>query len=202
MINKIISVSSAVTLSVAVDSLRKKNTRDHDHFREQWRDDFPSLITDKEDSMFCSVCSDAKQINGFIEGSRNFQFSALKDHAYTKGHVSAVATLFRQPSMTVHSNAAVVAESDCLKGQLRTLLFMSQCHIASHHFDSLIELQKANGCSAFVTGDPYKSHESTADMEESLPHATKSEIKTKVENSQYLGGTEGYRFCFHQYRFT
>eukprot|EP00745_Piridium_sociabile_P032989 TRINITY_DN56445_c2_g1_i1.p1 TRINITY_DN56445_c2_g1~~TRINITY_DN56445_c2_g1_i1.p1 ORF type:complete len:657 (+),score=129.59 TRINITY_DN56445_c2_g1_i1:167-1972(+) len=136
--------------------------------------------------MFCQVCLESKQVNGFTKGSRNFQYSALKEHTESRSHVSSVATVSKQSSMIPHSKTAIADEHACLTGQLRTVLTMSQENIALSKFPALIELQKANGCSA-LTGETYKHHDTVEEMEACLVDVTKQEIRRKVQNSPFVG---------------
>jgi hypothetical protein len=64
---------------------------------------------------------------------------------------------------------------------------MAQENLSAAKFESLIDLQKANGCSSLATGVVYKHHESVADMEEALYLVTKKEILDKINRSDYVG---------------
>ena len=129
--------------------------------------------------MFCTICTDAKQLSNWTKaGSRNYQHSALKEHATkNKGHLIAVGTLLKQPTIDAASEKALAADNDSSQVQLRTVLFLCKNNLASSTFTALIDLQKANGCPSLMKSDTYKHHESVDDMEEALAQVTRQEIK-------------------------
>ena len=68
--------------------------------------------------MFCAMCQDTRQKNGFTRGSRNYQATAVFNHSISQAHTKAVASVANQPSMKVHFDAACAKENDCILAQL------------------------------------------------------------------------------------
>ena len=116
----------------------------HDKFCEGWLKDFSWLQTDREMTMFCSICLKTKKKSGFIRGSRNYQYSALAENAMSVSHKAAVVTTSKQTSMVPHSESACAGEKECLQvqAQLRTVLCMVKNNIPADNFVSLLELKK------------------------------------------------------------
>lgn len=168
---------------------QKKLKRD---FREDWKKEFPWLIVDSDNGgMLCRLCIDAKQKGVWTKGgSKNYQHSALKDHAEKNaGHLLAVATMCKQPTMDAASKVALDAGNSSLKVQLRTVLYMAKNNVPSSSFTSLIELQQVNGCPSLLgpCSQTYVHHDSVDDMEKALADVTKMEIKEKLQSSQFIG---------------
>ena len=68
--------------------------------------------------MFCAMCQDTRQKNGFTRGSRNYQATAVFEHSVSQAHTKAVASVANQPSMKGHFDAACAKENDCILAQL------------------------------------------------------------------------------------
>ena len=68
--------------------------------------------------MFCAMCQDTRQKNGFTRGSRNYQATAVFEHSISQAHTKAVASVANQPSMKGHFDAACAKENDCILAQL------------------------------------------------------------------------------------
>ena len=137
--------------------------------------------------MFCAVCRHTHQKNGFTRGCKNFHRSALDDHSKSQSHRHAIGTAKQQQSVAESVSSSSTDSDECLNAQMRTVLHIAKENLAATKFESLIELQRANGCSALATGVVYKHHESVKDMEEALVQVTKEEVKEKVDRSDYVG---------------
>ena len=57
--------------------------------------------------MFCAMCQDTRQKNGFTQGSRNYQATAIFEHSVAN-----------QPSMKGHFDAACAKENGCILAKL------------------------------------------------------------------------------------
>ena len=84
----------------------------HVKLKEKWRVDYPWLRTDTD--MFCAMCQDTRQKNGFTRGSSNYQATAGFEHSISQAHTKAVASVANQPSMKGHFDAACAKENDCI----------------------------------------------------------------------------------------
>ncbi|XP_070206187.1 uncharacterized protein C17orf113-like, partial [Littorina saxatilis] len=159
-------------------------------FQEKWCKEFLWLRTEGEGEnflMFCEDCKKTRQQNGYTRGCRNFQHSSLEDHSKSLSHRNAVGTSDKQLSMKPVSEQAKQSENECLNAQIRTVLYMAQENIAASKFESLLNLQRENGCSSLSAGVTYKHHETVADMEEALLSVTKQELREKIDRSDYVG---------------
>ena len=62
--------------------------------------------------MFCAMCQDTRQKNGFTRGSRNYQATGVFEHPVSQAHTKAVASVANHPSMKGHFDAACAKEND------------------------------------------------------------------------------------------
>ena len=68
--------------------------------------------------MFCAICQNTRQKNGFTRGSRNYQATAVFEHSIIQAHTKAVASVANQPSTKGHFDAACAKENYCILAQL------------------------------------------------------------------------------------
>ena len=78
----------------SLDRPTEKVKMQHVNLKEKWRVDYPWLRMDTD--MFCAMCQDTRQKNGFTLGSRNYQATAVFEHSISQAHTSC--NLCSQPT--------------------------------------------------------------------------------------------------------
>ena len=107
--------------------------------------------------MFCDMCQDTMQKNGFTRGSRNYQATALFEHSISQAHTKAVASVANQPSMKAHFDAACAKENDCILAQLPPFFFFRRGEGGEGSLPMLILVLPVL-CTALPVGRPRLHH--------------------------------------------
>ncbi|XP_046567332.1 zinc finger protein 862-like [Haliotis rubra] len=158
-------------------------------FNQDWLNDYKWLRVEGNEGdeiMFCRICEEAQQANGFVKGSVNRKKSALNDHRESQSHHKAVLALTHRQAMAACQKAQSEKNDDSLTAMCNTVLTMAQENIAANKFNALITLQKNNKCSA-LSGLVYSHGDSVQDIEQALATSTIEHLKGRIANSKFVG---------------
>ena len=105
--------------------------------------------------MFCLSCEAASNSrkslknNAFVTGSTNYQRSALTRHTESDDHALSKKTLTQKRYMEAAQKCATKSVLPVLEAQIQTAMWLAEENLPNRKFLKLIDLQLANGASAF-----------------------------------------------------
>ena len=156
--------------------------------------------------MYCKVCRHAGSKNAFTKGCTDFQSSALQRHRELGKHKDALKLAPEQKLMLGQSKQKKDIDATKQKSLLHTVLYMTKRQLPDVEFHSLVDLQKANGCTSLSTGHIYTHHSSITKMKASLASVVRALFNKRYStesfcryydrrNSEHYSPQEVDRFC-------
>ncbi|XP_076463272.1 uncharacterized protein C17orf113-like [Babylonia areolata] len=184
------STSSAPTLSSETTTLPAKKPRleVHKRWNVLWKRDFPWLSDSSADmgQLFCDLCIKAGESNAFTKGCTDMQKSALVRHQKTKDHVRAESLVASRKLMKQQVDRAATESVTKQTAMIRSAYWLAKEMVPNVKFSSLLELQKANGCSQ-LEGDCYSHHSAVSEMQDCIATAMETQALSDVHNSPFVG---------------
>ena len=162
----------APSSSSSTTSVNKTDNRCSRSFNSDWFSRFPWLVTETDSTgavkMYCKVCRHAGSKNAFTKGCTDFQSSALQRRRELGKHKDALKLAPEQKLMLGQSEQKKDIDATKQNSLIRTVLYMTKRQLPDVEFHSLVDLQKANGCTSLSTGQIYTNHSSITEMKASL----------------------------------
>ena len=112
-------------------------------FNNRWLNEYSWLaFDDTTKSMRCKFCTKSKRSNPFgLNGSKNFQRSALERHQSSDDHRIATSNKKKSEVFSKTVNEKFEKTKPAVSAMFRTVAFMVEEDIADRKFEKLIDLQ-------------------------------------------------------------
>ena len=164
------------------------------NFQQKWLQEFDWLRCDSNGNMFCLSCTAASNSrkslknNAFVTGSTNYQRSALTRHMESDDHALSKKTLTQKRYMEAAQKCATKSVLPVLEAQIQTAMWLAEENLPNRKFLKLIDLQLANGASAFSNKKGiYTNHQAPATFQKYIAEVLKESALVRIRDSPFIG---------------
>ena len=115
-----------------------KVAQERRRFVPAWKREYPWVyLNDSGTAMLCQYCLDAGKSNAFTAGCDKFKKDALRKHAVTTDHRSAVLAKSGRRDMQRAITTAYRSQEQAVVAALRTVYFMAKKNLANDIFSDM-----------------------------------------------------------------
>ena len=123
------------------------------------------------------------------KGHTDFQSSALQRYRELGKHKDTPKLAPEQKLMQGQSEQKKDIDATKQKSFFCMVLYMTKRQLPDVEFHSLVDLQKANGCTSLSKGQIYMHHSSVTKMKASLASVVREQQTSDIEQSPFVGIT-------------
>ena len=164
----------------------------------KWKDEFPWLKLQEDDTFICSLCISAANFsknaqNQFVTGCQSTKKETMQKHASSSCHLRAQAA-FLAKQRPVSEGAIAQSLARGTEGQakrdrkdvemkINTAYFLAKEELSFSKFEGLINLQRKNGVDITTT---YANHKSCSEMVSVLGRMFKTRTAQEIQQAKYI----------------